>query len=462
MDRQRVAGVRGGKAAVTTTVIVCYSMHYDPVVLRELRFLNYAAERGLSQLAVLRDRRTRLVLITPEAVEEDVLDYYLREVAGFAADELLDVRDRLEMVRPRRAELAALDLMTLRDDHLVAYLRHLVGLSAEARLVNFAASPESDELSAALGVPAEQRPYPLTHLFGGKGGGKRVLRLAGVPTPPGPSDKLHSLDGVVAVCRELAAADEPPELVALKLDDPKWGGAVGTVVLDRAGVAVSGDVAGWVVANGQSWAGFEREVVQDGAIVECYFQDVTVSPSGQAFIDPAGDVHVISTQDQILEGDRYVGCVSPAASALVEPIRGHLAATGAVLSGHGVRGFFGIDFIARAGGALLATEINLRKVGHTHVTAHLGDVGAPAGSHFVYRRITEPALAAMTPARVVAGLRADGLLFDRATGTGVLLHMLGALARCGYLETTSVAPTRADALALDRRLRHGLGLVPAD
>jgi hypothetical protein len=444
-------------------VIVLYSMHYDSVVLRQLPFMNYAAERGFSQVATLRDERTRLVLITPEPIDGHIVDYYLRDVAGFSHDELPGVRDRLELRHPRRDEPAPLDTLTLQDEPLLKHLRDLVHRSGNARLVNFTASVETDALSATLAVAAEQQPHQLVERWGSKSGSKHILRLAGVPTAAGPIEKVYSLDAVVAACRELGAEDAAPTLVALKLDDPKWSAGVGTAVLDRATVAAHGDVHSGIVTIAQPWETFVRDLAGSGAIVEAYFDDVVAAPSVQGFIDLAGELHMISTHDQLLDGDRYAGCIMPASPEYADRISSHLPPVGEVLSRYGVRGMFGIDFIARPDGTLLSTEINLRKVGPSHVTTHVRDIASLPEIHYIHRRIIEPErLAGMTSQQVVETLRAHGLLFDHTTSTGVLLHMLSTVSSYGYLETTTVESTRARAFALENRLRRVLGLDPVD
>lgn len=452
------------------TQIVLYSMAYGPVVVGRQPFLHFAAERGFSQVGALRDPGTRVVLITPAPVDADVVDYYLRDLTGFRDDELPDIRARLHLLSPASADSLPLDERVLADGDLLARLKELIGAGGGARLVNFAASPGTDTLGATLGVPAEQSPHDLSVQWGGKRGGKEVLRRSGVPTPAGSHQNLHSLDEVLEACRRLGDGPAPAPLVAVKLDDAKWGAAVGTIVLDREKTLATGDPGQCVVRSQQAWPAFLAEVEREGAIVEQYLENVTSSPSGQAFIDDAGTVHVVSTQDQLLESDRYLGFVLPAPEEFAGEITRHVTAVGGALAELGIRGTFGVDFIALPDGTLSAVEINLRKVGPSHVVAHLRDVVGSGPDplsvhpdvHLLHRRVHEPAvLAALTPAGVVDTLRSRGLLFDHARGTGVLLHMLGAIATTGYVETTAVATSREQALTLDRELREALSLPPA-
>jgi L-propargylglycine--L-glutamate ligase len=440
-----------------------YSMAYGPVVIGRQPFLRYAAERGFSQVGALRDPDAQVALITPAPVEADVTDYYLRDVAGFREDELPDVRGRFHLFSPSTDASLPLDDRVLSDEELLSRLRELIAAGGKARLVNFAASPGTDALSAALGVPAEQSPHLLSAKWGGKRGGKELLHRAGVPTPAGSPENLYSLAEVLEACRGLPDA----RLVAVKLDDAKWGAAVGMIVLDREKTLATGDPEQAVVRGQQPWPAFLAAVEAGGAIVEHYVDDVTSSPSGHAYIDEAGDVYMVSTQDQLLEGDRYLGFILPSPAELADEITRYVTAVGKELATLGVRGTFGIDFIALADGTLLAVEINLRKVGPSHVVAHLRDIVGPGRTpmsihpsvHLVHRRVYEPdVLSSTTPVEVLRTLRSHGLLFDHTQGGGVLLHMLGAISTSGYMETTAVASSRDAALALDGEVRAALHL----
>jgi hypothetical protein len=213
----------------------------------------------------------------------------------------------------------------------------------------------------------------------------------------------------------------------------------------------------------QPWDDFVRELGYGGAIVEEYVSDVSCSPSGQGYIAPDGDVRVTSAHDQLVTRDEYEGCIYPATREWDARVRRAVSKVGAVLSADGVRGTFGVDFIAGVDGRLLATEINVRKVGPSHVydyvrsavaqaqgwTGYGGDASA-RGCHYVHRRVNRPdALMGTAPSALIERFRHEGLLFDRRVGTGVLLHILGALRPCGYVETTCVGASRADAEELD-------------
>lgn len=439
------------------TIIGLSAVRYDRELLRRLPYLHFAAERAFSHVGALRDQTVRLVIITESDIEADIVDYYLRDVAGFQEAELPSARSRIELMQPRRRPDLALDALALHDELLVARLRRVVENAEQTRLVNFAASADTDLLSKALGVPAEQAPHDLSRRWGSKSGGKEVLRRSGVPTPVGAVYSAHSWNDVVSAVHQFTK--HTSDLFAIKLSDPKWGSAIGTVVMNRPIIETTGNPESGIVRINQPWPAFAKEMEVGGAIVEEYLQDVISAPSGQAFIDLAGVVHVTSTHDQILVSDQYMGCIHPA-SEFADTINGHLHSVGSTLANLGIKGSFGVDFIARTNGELLATEINIRKVGPTHVVTQVkGIIAESEKTYYVHRRMYRPELLkGFTAGNVIETLRDEGLLFDRSTRRGVLLHMLSAVSPCGYLETTCVGSSMNDAFAIDHQLSCKLGI----
>ena len=76
--------------------------------------------------------------------------------------------------------------------------------------------------------------------------------------------------------------------------------------------------------------------------------------------------------------------------------------------------------------------------------------GETSPTHYLHRRVLQPEiLCGEQPQVVVNRLRTAGLLYQYDTGEGVILHILGALLGCGYVELTSIATSGADAAAID-------------
>jgi hypothetical protein len=99
--------------------------------------------------------------------------------------------------------------------------------------------------------------------------------------------------------------------------------------------------------------------------------DEVRSPSVQLRITPLGKVELLSTHDQMLSGQSYLGCIFPADPAYAAAITRDAARVGDLLRDAGVIGRFALDFVvtrarSSAPWETYAIEINLRKGGTTH------------------------------------------------------------------------------------------------
>jgi hypothetical protein len=139
---------------------------------------------------------------------------------------------------------------------------------------------------------------------------------------------------------------------------------------------------------------------------------------------------------------------------------------GEVMAGEGVIGSFGIDFLVTPASDVYLSEINLRMGGTTHPywmarlaggATYDGDAGelvAGDGRRLCYTatdNLKLPRLVGTKPADVIALVDDAGLAFDPSTGTGVTLHLLGALPGHGKLGATCIAgsPEAADELYVE-------------
>ncbi len=109
----------------------------------------------------------------------------------------------------------------------------------------------------------------------------------------------------------------------------------------------------------------------DKGVVAQEFIPYTVSPSGQGFIDGAGNSQFLSASVQVLEdGKIYKGATSGAPGPLQPMIAEATEKIAAELAKRGISGHFGVDFLALpvADGKweLYACEINIRRLGTNH------------------------------------------------------------------------------------------------
>jgi hypothetical protein len=175
-------------------------------------------------------------------------------------------------------------------------------------------------------------------------------------------------------------------------------------------------------------------------------------------ISVTGSVEVVSSHDQVLGGldnQVYLGCQFPARAEYRGTIHELAMQVGRELAAEGVVGVFGIDFIAIPRGedwTIYLSEINLRMGGTTHpyFMANLalrgtydeatGELMSAAGpkTYFATDNLKSDRYVGLCPAEVIAGVATDGLAFSRDTGTGVALHLLGALHDFGKLGATCI------------------------
>ena len=194
------------------------------------------------------------------------------------------------------------------------------------------------------------------------------------------------------------------------------------------------------------------------------------SPSVQLRVTPLGKVELLSTHDQVLggpTGQSYLGCAFPANIEYTPLITREAAKVGAWLAAQGVIGRFALDFVVvrKADGRWepYAIEINLRKGGTTHpfLTLQFLTDGVYDPETGVFKTATghekclvasdheeSPAYRALTPHHLFDVAVREGVHFDHARQTGVIFHMMSALAEAGRFGLTAIADTHAEADAL--------------
>jgi hypothetical protein len=447
------------------TKVAIYSMNYSDRLLSVLPYTKFYGERSLSLLSALRDEGVRLILITSAEVDPYIIDWHLRELFGLDDELLRSARGRLALFSFKPGAVGPLDELVLNDRRILDYL----GAGARRgslRLVNFAASAATDRIGCLTGIPVEEGPVDLSEQWGSKSGGKMIFGLSNLPTPRGTTEVFWTVDGLLRGVLNLARCSPAPKLLVAKLNHSGWADGFGNVTIDCQEAIDQNDLRPALRATLQSWDSFVTEMSEGGAIVEEYLAERISSPSGQGRIEPSGQVRVLATHQQVLRGDEYLGCEFPGRSHLRTRIREAMASIGSTLATKGVRGSFGADFIELPDGSLLAVEINLRKVGPSHVVDYVeavlgkrvddhGDLRLNGRRvHYFHRRVWEPALLrGVRASDALEALGDAGLLFRRERGTGAILHILGALPSEGYVETTCLEFSREATHELDRRVQ---------
>ncbi|WP_203337602.1 peptide ligase PGM1-related protein [Nocardioides limicola] len=433
--------------------------HYRPLLgALEHRFL-------LAMLMLPRIPGEEFILVTSQPPGETLLDYYARlaDPADPGA-----VRRRLHLLvvpddSPRSVAAKLLD----RPD-LLGRLRDLVG-DRLGHLEPWNVTEAEVAVAVAVGLPVNGTPPELWPL-GFKSAGRQLFARAGVPTPCGREGVRDAADVAEAVTqmRRLRPRLGP---VVIKQDNSGYGDGNWLMsTRDEAGHRIPRDwLAEHCLDDAPEW--FVRDLALGGVVEEYLSGRRTASPSAQLEIAPGGDVHLLSTHEQIVGGpggQTFVGCRFPADPAYSAELGRHALAVGKQFAAAGAIGRLAVDFIAvHQGGRwqVYALEVNLRKGGTTHPYAVLRNLTPghydPIGVGWIADQdgqprcyysadgLQDPQWVGLTPAQVIAAVEAADLSFDRGSGTGVVLHMLGGLAVDGRMGLVAIGrdPAEADNLA---------------
>jgi hypothetical protein len=476
-ERQRALAARLSGRPLTAleqgTLVVIPSTTFPSAELRKITGIEHYEERMLFTVLLLRRPELRLVFVTAVPVDGAVVDYFLR----FLPDPD-DARRRLHLATVGDPEPRALSEKLLARPDVLDEIRAYVTDVSSACVLPFNVTELEERVSDALGLPVFGAS-PGHFASGSKTGSRQVARRASVAIVDGAED-LGSVNEVAAAISDLLERRPRARAVVVKLNNGFSG--QGNAIIDVADVEtpLDGSVTTFC-AEGESWPSFAAKIEAEGAVVEELVRgpDV-VSPSVQLRIAPGGAVEVLSTHDQILGGaDRqvYLGCRFPARRAYRAAITAAARRVADVLADDGVIGSFGIDFVvvpARGGHDVHLSEINLRLGGTTHpfwmarlVTGSAYDeergelvAGGLPLAYVATDNLKSPALTGRRPGEVIEAVDRLGFAFDGSIGSGVTLHLLGALPRYGKMGAVCIGRSPEAADRLHRRFTTVMDELP--
>ncbi|MBE2314649.1 hypothetical protein DVA67_001585 [Solirubrobacter sp. CPCC 204708] len=422
-------------------------------------------ERLLCLLLRLRERHVRVVYVTSMPVAQEIVEYYL---GLLPADIREDARNRLTMLSADDPSLRPLSAKLLERPTLLTRIRWEITDHQDAHLVPYITTELEFALGAELGVPV-QGAHPALAYLGTKSGGRELFARAGVAHPLGVEHVRSRADVIAAIARLRSVRPRIGQVV-VKLDDGVSG--EGNAIVELRGIGRTGtraellriaervDAMRLQAPNVTLHEYFERLERGGGVVEERIVARELRSPSVQLELSADG-ARVVSTHDQLLDGDRCVGCRFPAEPAYSGLITEAAERIGALLVAEGAIGRAAIDFIVgrnRSGSwSAYAIEINLRKGATTHPLYALelvtggsydpraGVFRAPDGAirHYVATDyLASPRLSALGDGALFALADRPGLDPD---GRGVVFHMLSALTELGRMGMTAIGSTAAEA-----------------
>lgn len=456
-----------------STVVLLPSLSFPVAELVKIKGVIHYEERLLCTILLLARPEQHLVYLTSLPVDPAIIDYYL----GFLADPD-DARRRLHLVAVDEPGARPLTAKVLDHPEVLEQVGALLsddgsddgsdnrntgsnGNHGHAALVPFNVTAGEWRVADALGIPLDGPPTHLAGL-GSKTGARRVARRAEVAVAEG-EEGLFSLDEVLGAVQRLRARRTGARAAVVKLNHGFSG--QGNALVDLAGHhRTLAEMPTTFCAPGESWSSFSPKIAADGAIVEEVLP-AAASPSVQLRIAADGSLQVVSTHDQVLGGPGgqvYLGCRFPADRRYRSAITDAAVRVGQVLAAEGVIGPFGIDFLITPGSDgddVTLSEINLRMGGTTHpfwmarlLTGGTYDVatgelrcGDRSKCYVATDNLGTTALAGCSPAWAVTAVERAGLTYDRRTGTGTVLHLLGALPGFSKLGVSSIGDSLEEA-----------------
>ena len=462
------------------TVVVVPGLSMDCDVLAKVSGCQHYEERQLSMLTLLHLPNTRVVFVSSLAIDPAIVDYYLRLLPGVGE---ADARQRLAMLSTGDGSAQSLTRKLLERPRLLTRIRAAIGDPQVAHLSVFNSTELERSLAVQLGIPLYGCDPRLLE-WGGKSGGRRVFREAGIALPDGIED-LRDAGDLAAALAALKARHPSLARAVVKLNQGFSG--EGNAVFSYAGCPDE-HTDRWIAshlplnlaieARDLGWERYSAKLQEQGGIVEEWITGEGLrSPSVQMRITPLGDLETISTHDQILggpSGQIFQACTFPADAAYAVQIQALAARVGEVLRRKGVLGRFGVDFVSvpqHGGWRHFAIEINLRKGGTTHTfqmlqfltqgrydASHAQFVTRDGGTRAYYAtdNVVSPAYRRLTPQDLFEIAEQHGLQWDAESETGVTFGLVGAIAEFGKVGMVAID---ADVAAARRRFRSAVAVL---
>jgi len=446
---------------VERTVVVAHSISFDVPDHLVPVFPAYEERFLCLVLSLLRAPRSRVVYVTSQPIHPRLLDYYFGLVPELDTPE---ARDRFVAVSLVDGRNEPLSRKLLARPGAIRRIRGLIGDPELAFLLPFCMTDDEVDLAVRLGLPAYGAD-PALNWLGTKTGSRRVFEEEDVPHPVG-HDVAGRADLPEAV-RELRKRRPEARRAVLKLD--KGVSGLGNALVDlTAGddLRTAIEVEDTELAVDEYLAALDDE----GGIIEERIEGERFrSPSVQLRMSPAGQVDIMSTHDQVLggpHGQTYFGCHFPADQAYAAQLATEGLKVGRRLAREGVIGRASVDFATvpiENGWRSYALEINLRCGGTTHplfaLTSLTDGVYDPLAGEWRTRlgdikhyaatdHLDSPAYTSLTPDDLLDVVAERGLGWDGEAETGVVLHMVSALAVAGRIGLTAIGDT------LDEARRH--------
>ena len=457
---------------VERTAVVVHSISFDVPDHLIPVFPAYEERFLCLVLSLLRAPRSRVIYVTSQPIHPRVLDYYFSLVPELDTPV---ARARFEAVSLVDGRNEPLSRKLVRRPGALERIRRLIGEPEVAMIIPFCMTADEVALAERLQLPIYGCD-PALNWLGSKTGSRRVFADEDVRHPVGLDvGGSHDLPDALA---ELRGRSRHARTAVLKLDQGVSG--LGNALLDLDEAARDPRAAIELEDEEIDVDQYLALLDEQGGILEERIEgDDFRSPSVQLRMSPAGQVDIMSTHDQILGGihaQTYFGCHFPADPEYAALIAAEALKVGRRLAREGVIGRAAVDFATvrrNSSWEPYALEINLRSGGTTHplfaLTSLTDGVYDPLAGEWRTRfgaikhyaatdHLHSPAYRSLTPDDLLDVVAEQGLGWDGERETGVVLHMVSAIAVAGRIGLTAVGNTLEEAR---RRYRNVKAAVDA-
>jgi len=476
-------------------VLVIPSLSLDQRELLKVTGVNYYEERLLFSIIRLRNPRTRVIYITSQPVNPNVIDYYLQLLPGVPFPH---ARDRLLLLSTHDSALKPLTQKILERPRLMEKLRQIIRQD-KAYLTCYNSTSLEQELALQLNIPLFALDPDLLY-WGTKSGSREAFGESVIPYPDG-SALVWTVEELAQVTVDLWERQPDLKRIVIKLNEGFSG--EGNALLDLRSlsefapgqastaerVAIIGDrfQALSFQCDTETWENFSSRIPELGAIAEAFIEgEEKRSPSVQGCITPNGEVKILSTHDQILggpDGQIFLGCKFPADGAYRLALQEYGIKVGKTLAAKGVLERFSVDFVAvhqpqadpdyssQNHWDLQAIEINIRKGGTTHPFMTLKLITEGKYDHetglfcnqqgepkyyVATDNLQNDAYKGLLPHDLIDIIAQQHLHFNSTTETGSIFHLAGCLSEFGKVGATCVGNSPAEAEAIYNRVVQAL------
>jgi hypothetical protein len=449
------------------TIVVIPSLTLDVDVLAKINGVLHYEERLLCLLMLLRMPRAHVVYVSSVPIDPVIIDYYIHLLPGITG---YHARKRLTLLCCYDTSEISLTEKILKRPRLIERIKQKIPHSHAAHIACFNTTDYERTLSVKLGIPIYGCNPKLNHI-GTKSGSRRLFMKACVPIPPG-AENLRTYEDIVHAIAALKDMYPHLKKAVIKLNEGFSGD--GNAILKYPEKLNSKQMFDWIhhnllneikpVAKELTIEIYLEKFNKMGGIVEAFIEgDVKTSPSVQCRINPFGEVDIISTHDQELDGQIFLGAYFPATEMYRTEIGSYGRTIANALKKEGVTGRFSIDFISvkeNDNWKHYAIEINLRKGGTTHPYLMLqfltnGKYDEVSGLfetpnkqqryYYASDNLQNDAYIGLAPHDLIEIAMFHGLHFDGAEQKGVVFHMIGALSQFGKMGIVCIGESPKEA-----------------